>query len=899
MITPFPLIYIYSNIDEAINQVASHNWLQDSIAHELVHLYQLNAQRKISRYFRWIFPPPSWFVYPNIYMHRLILEGNAILFESIYGTGGRLFSGWVRAFVFSQLKNPVSLKRILNNHNDLFSTKEKYFHGGYFFSFLSENHSLTEINNLFFHHRNHIVFPSEFQSINWAFYKTFGESFESLFKKYENFYLQKALKQKKETTPALFKSGKAPPLNSDRENIYFMTFDGKSPPSLVILNKKTEVFSSKKQDMPVGKVFLIDNSFYSTGTGYTSTLISETSLFKNGYIPLKQYNSRYVMDIKNNKVISFDTSRGPMGFPLLINESFYDFIQSTAVMDQKGHVYYFKQDKETRTLYRDKTPLWSFKGYYSFPVEADKESIYFIGPTEYGSSLFSYTRGKVFRLSPSDTIIAGRKIRKNRFLVTEIGPSSYEYKIINTNKISEKPVLYKYKFRKRHNFLNASIKKPFESDDPVTLKVKTHLKEKTNLQKEQSFQNYNPLTNLKFQDMLIIPFIRLSRPFINTVYFQTRWTDPLQQNLFALFGSFGNKSKAGGGKYIYKKFRPQLELSYRFTNNPFTYIENKPDSHVADTADLKSERLYTLSEEGLLWESQSFLLSSYKFSKAQIALKYPIVRRENWSVSVLTKVGLGKESFTPSLIKAKKKLGKKLSWTRENHSNKNRNPYSTFFVNQGSAVLFEYKKKYSEAFGKHKSLNLNFYYDGSYLKTDKNFYLTLGTHLSFEREFGEQWYLSGNGRWSHNLKNPFLSRFFKNREEYTFWSYHNFMMPLKAKKYRTANIILKKVLNQSFYTLSLPVALKRWAPLVGASLISISVDGASLQRSYSYPPSGKKGSLNPVFVNLFAGGESEFSFNYNVDIITGFFGGPVLEFENFKKKYNHGFHTGLYLKAIF
>ena len=899
VIDPFPLIYIYSNIDDAINQVASHNWLQDSIAHELVHLYQLNSQGTISRYLRWVFPPLSWFVYPNIYTHRLLLEGNAILLESIYGTGGRLFSGWVRAFVFSQLKNQISLKRILNNYNDLFSTEEKYFHGGYFFNFLLENYSLSKINDLFFHHRDHIVFPSEFQSINWAFYKTFEESFESLFKKYKKFYLQEAKRQKKEIAPTLFKSGESAPLNSDKEHIYFMTSDGKTPPSLITLNKKTEAFSSKKQDMPVGKVFVVDNFFYSAGTGHTSTLVSETSLFKNGYIPLKQYNSRYVMDIKKNKVISFDTGKGPNGFPLLVNDSFYDFIHSTAIMNSEGHVYYFKQEREVRTLYKDKIPLWSFKGYYSFPIEVDKETVYFIGPTEYGSGLFSYTEGKVFRLSPSDTIVAARKIRKNRFLVTEVGPSHYEYKIINTNPIPKKPVLYRYSFKKKHDFLNDLTEKNFELHPSASLKANTKEKDNKNPYKDQPFQRYNPLTNLKFHDILFIPFIRLSRPFFHSAYLQTRWTDPLQQNLLVLFGSFGNKSKAGGGKYIYKKSRLQWELSHQFTNNPFTYIENKPEAHIADAVNLNAERFYSLNPEGLLWESPSFLLSSYKFSKTQIAFKYPFIKKEHWNISTITKWGFGKERFTPVLIKAKKKPNGKPVWRKENSREGNYDLYSTLFINQGSAIRLEYKEKYPEAFGKHKYLNISFYYDGSYLKKDKNYYLTLGSYISFEKEFGDQWYLSGSGRWNHNLKNPFLSRLFKPREEHTFWSYHNFMMPLKAKKYRGATIILKKALNQSFYTLRFPVALKRWAPLAGVSLISLSIDTDSSKRSPFYSLSGEKASSNPLFASLFIGGEAEFSFNYNVDISAGLSLGPVFELENLKKKYNHGFHIGTYLKTVF
>ena len=372
--------------------------------------------------------------------------------ESLYGTGGRLFSGWARAFVFSQIKNQISLKRIFNDYSDPFSRREKYLHGGYFFAYLMENHSLESVNKIFFHHKKHILFPIGMQSINRAFNKTFGENFQSLFEKYREFYLSKALNQKSSEAPSLLTSRITVPLNSDDKRIYFLISDGKTPPQLVILNKKTMELSKERRDMPLGKVFFIDNSFYSTGKGYTETMVSETSLFKEGYIPLKKYNSRYVMDIKKDKVISFDTSKGPTEFPLYVNGSFYDSIQSTALMDEEGNIYYFKQNKNIRTLYSNKIPLWSFEGYYSFPVDVDEEGVYFIGPTQYGSSLFLYSKDRVFRLSSSDTIVAGRKIHGNQFLVSEVGPQSYSYKIITTMEREELPYLYKYSFEKRLDF---------------------------------------------------------------------------------------------------------------------------------------------------------------------------------------------------------------------------------------------------------------------------------------------------------------------------------------------------------------------------------------------------------------------------------------------------------------
>ena len=450
-VLPLSLLYIYPNVD-LIDRAPIHNWLQDSLSHEMAHLYQQNLQTKFSRWLRFLMPSFFWLVYPNIYLHKLILEGNAVLLESIYGSGGRLFSGWDRAFVFSQLKNNISLKRIFNDYADLESLQEKYLHGGYFFAYLMEKHSLRKINSLFDRHKENIFFPIGAFSLNWVFKKTFGDSFQNLFKKYRAFYLPEALKQKNARGKILITSKTSAPLNSDSERIYFMVSDGKTSPLLAIADKKTLKLFTEKRNMPIGKVFFIRGNFYSAGTGRTGTLVSESSLFKQGYIPLRKYNSRYVMDIQNNRSLSFATDQGPLGFPLYVNESFYGFAESTAVMDKKGNVYYFRQNKTKRTLYRNKTAVWSFKGYYGFPLEADESSLYFIGPTKYGSGLFAYTDRSVVRLSPSDTIVSGRKINEKKFLVSEVGPYGYSYKIITLKKTKQLPYSYQYSFKKRFDF---------------------------------------------------------------------------------------------------------------------------------------------------------------------------------------------------------------------------------------------------------------------------------------------------------------------------------------------------------------------------------------------------------------------------------------------------------------
>ena len=944
-VSPLPLMHIYSNASYVIDQVATHNWLHDSLAHEMAHLYQLNSQEKVSSWLRFFLPANSGLTYPNMSLHALILEGNAVLMESLYGTGGRLFSGWVRAFVFSQIKNQVPLKRIFNNYSDTFSLKEKYLHGGYFFAYLLKNHSLKKINQLFSRRKNRIFSLVGMQTLNQIFYKTFSESFPSLFKKYQEFYLPEALNQKNSSASSLFTSATSAPLNSDQEHLYFLISDGKSPPWLVTLNKKTLSFSRERKDMPMGKVFLIEDSFYSTGKGHTDTLVSETSLFREGYISLKKYNSRYVMDIKGNKTISFDTSKGPLGWPLYVNNSFYDFIQSTAIMDEEGNIYYFKQHKNIRTLYQNQTPIWSFKGYYSFPVEADKDGVYFIGPTKYGSGLFVYKKDRVFRLSNSDTIVSGRKINSSQFLVSELGPYDYSYKIISPNKTNETPWLYKYNFEKPHDFqvllkklqdraaynlktnqtelgllnenpmgiLRATDSKGrLKTQSPTDIgNFKTKKREEENLSDSTTqlkktalslqkpltalnsktdapstiypFHYYRSLTNLKFRYLLFIPLLHSTPPFVEGVYFQLNFIDPLQSNRFSVSGLVKNGKKAGEIKYVYKRYRPLIELKYQFENDPLIQIQSKTGKFINNIRILESKKLSELIEE-LLIQKQILQFSSYKMSLFHLALQYPIIKTENWSISFKSLVGLGKESFTLSQIRMPKNKNERLSQIEPHESKATNERHSSLFFNHKSKLQFDYDKKYPYAFGRHKNLNLGIYYDSLYQKNRKKLYLALGGLFAFEKELKKEWYLSGSGKWERNMKGLFSTRPFANNEKNSVWSFHSFITREKFRIYQQADLAIKKVLNQSLYSLYLPVSLKRWAPLMGASLISFSENPDTSDH---------------YFINMFFGGELELSFNHRLDAFAGFSLGLIQEFENFKRKRNHGFHKGVYFKTIF
>ena len=134
-------------------------WFDGVFEHELNHVFQMSHSRnptisKIlklpSLLFLYVFSP-----YPNIFLPMFIVEGDSVLKESLRNYGGRLYNGYVRAFVFSQIKHfQHQMDRFMKKHllplrRTPHSGREKYHHGGYFMAMLANIYSHTIVNNFF------------------------------------------------------------------------------------------------------------------------------------------------------------------------------------------------------------------------------------------------------------------------------------------------------------------------------------------------------------------------------------------------------------------------------------------------------------------------------------------------------------------------------------------------------------------------------------------------------------------------------------------------------------------------------------------------------------------------------------------------------------------------------
>ena len=838
-IYPLPAVFLYSSPTNIIDKSSINNWIQDALAHEMSHLFQLSAQIKLSHLLSYITSPYLWFAYPNPYLINFVLEGNAVLHESIYGTGGRLFSGWARAVVFSQLKKGYNLKRAINLYDDALSGSEKYLHGGYFYSYLNRRHSLSDLNKIFTLNSKNIVFPIGTYFLNRIFKKTLHKDFFTLFEKYKNFYLPQALEQKSSGSPVLFKSGVTYNLNSDKKNIFFLISDTRTPPQLVVINKKTKKYKLKRVDMPSGKVFKLKNKYYSSGTGWIDTSYYEVALFADGYKHYKPSRSLFVMDILNDKLIYLDAKQMLDQFRLYVGEKFYDTINSTAIASRpSGDIYYFKQDKGIRTLYKNKKAVASFKGYYGFPVEADASGVYFIASTRYGSSLFCYKEGQIFRMSDSDTIVAARKMSKNKFLVSEIATSHYEYKIISTQEIPEKPYLYQYTFKK-NNLLSKEMKTIKKS------KGKDYV--------------YNPIDNLRFEELqFTFGSVKIDPDFYNNLkfHFQLNYVDPLQRNTLSISSLLSDKQKKGSLRYQNTTNRLNWSLGYEYDKGILS-LNISEEKIVININDLSVESLTALFARYLSKEQQP----KYTNNEFKISFLYPIFKKEHLDLNFLSEGSVG---F--------RKLSKDNAWQN--------------YIYNKSVLQFLFRRKYSNAFSDYQNIESNLFYETLYIKSIKEPYLATGANLFAQQEIGSGLYISSEVSWIHNLlTNRKTQLFQENTRKGTSLSFHSFFLRQQVSDLKQFDFYLKKELHHSLYFLRFPLSLRRWAPLTGISFVDLRENSAPDTPNYA--------------LHTFLGGEFDITLNYEHPILIGFSGGLVWKWKHEFKRTKPRLHSGLYLKTTF
>jgi len=433
-----------------VDYFSNNSWLDLLIYHETTHNYQTNVKASgVSKTLHSIigngtvFFPFPWFVVPNIVENSFMLEGNAVLNESWHGTGGRLYSGRFKAMMMLQAKaGNITPADMYNSKLKFPYAGDIYYQiGGFYNLFLAENYGTQTVDKYFYNNSAYWAFPF---FTNYAMEETVGSDFETTMKEYSDHYAKLAENLVVADGEKLASSQFYSPLNANSDEIFFITNEtGYRVPELVVLQKSNEVVSKTRDSWMPGRVIKVDDEYYTQGSNNTSPIKITQGLYNNNAFIKNATESKMIQGyLSDGRTVYFDVASSYDQPQLYVGNEFIGYTNSSVIIDKDDNIYYFanKNKGKEKTLYKNKTPLYTFEGFYGILSDVDtKGAIYFIANSELGSTLYRYKDGEVTRASNADNILEARLINDNEVLLSAVSDKDYYYVKNSLEDIKETP----------------------------------------------------------------------------------------------------------------------------------------------------------------------------------------------------------------------------------------------------------------------------------------------------------------------------------------------------------------------------------------------------------------------------------------------------------------------------
>ena len=446
--TQFPnnrqINYVGGALD--VDYFCSKSWLNTLLYHETAHNYQANVKGSlVSQSFHYLFGNgafllPSFVTIPNTLLNPFVLEGNAVLNESWHGNGGRLYSGRFKAQTLLQAKAQNIIPSYMYNRRLDFPYGETYYiQGGFYNLYLANNYGLKKTNSFFKENSTYWAWPF---FTNNAMYESVGVDFEESLTSFAEEQKTIASKMKVASGETIASSQYFYPLSNSKESIFFLTNESaKRAPELLVLDKKSQELTKRRERWLAGKVIQVDEDYYTQASAKTSPVKISQGLFSSGGFIKEGSDSQVIQAyLRDNRAVYFDVASSYSEPHLYVGDTFYGVVNSSVIVDAKDNLYYFKQEGKTRTLYKNKTPLFSYQGFYGVVSDVDsKDSVYFIANSFYGSTLYKYSQNKISRVSSADNIVEARLVNDKEVLVAAISDKDYYYLISDLEEIQGKP----------------------------------------------------------------------------------------------------------------------------------------------------------------------------------------------------------------------------------------------------------------------------------------------------------------------------------------------------------------------------------------------------------------------------------------------------------------------------
>jgi hypothetical protein len=374
---------------------SSASWLDTLLLHETAHNYQTNVKdnvvsRSMFTAFRNggfllpFFPATN----PNNFESSFILEGNAVLNESWHGRGGRLYSGRYRAMNHVHANAGYLTKERLYNSTLNFPYGEgHYVFGSHYQYYLAETYGLDAANAYFKKRSKNWYFPF---TVNAPTRQTFGVNFDTTFTAWAEKLEQESQGIKLVQGDVLARSKYYSDMSTDASDVFFLANEsGVRSPVLHQYNKQNKQIRRETKSLALGRVFKVEDEYYTISGRYTSPWRITQGLFDEDAM-IKQGTEGKIIQgyLTDGQAVYFDTVKSYVSPQLYVGSKFYKAVHSS-VLVKNDHLYYFVQKGNTRTLYKDKQPLYTLEAYYSIVADVDETgTIYFIANSQLGSSLY-------------------------------------------------------------------------------------------------------------------------------------------------------------------------------------------------------------------------------------------------------------------------------------------------------------------------------------------------------------------------------------------------------------------------------------------------------------------------------------------------------------------------------
>ncbi len=534
-----------------VDHFASTSWLETLLHHETAHNYQVNVKgRKISQALHNLFGNgivvyPIPVTMPNAMINSFMLEGNAVLNECWHGTGGRLYNGRLKAMTLLQAKaGNITPQGMYNIKTEFPYTNDIWYHiGGFYNYFLAQKYGIEKTNRFFFNHSLYAWWPF---FTNSSMKRSIGTDFETSLKAFAQSYAAMAEHLVLAKGDHLLSSQTFSPLSNNNDEIYFtINESGRRAYELITVDKSSRRIRRKRGGWPAGpgKVLKQNGEYYVQGGHHTSTTQISQGLFDEDAFVVEETSGRLVQGyLGDGRMVYFDVPASFAQPHLFVGDAFYTTTNSSVVIDKDDNLYYFKNIDKERTLYKNKTALFSFKGFFGIVTDIDSQgAIYFIANSELGSTLYRYRGGEITRASRADNLYDARLVNDKEVLLAAVSDKDYYYVINELTSISQKPYETKLFFEdKAYYGPYAAEKGKYRQDGIGTADA------------------YHPLLNMNYSgtDVAVSPGEESTFFSLNT-----RFADPLAQNSANLFYSRdGSNVAIAGGGYENKQYIFQYSI---------------------------------------------------------------------------------------------------------------------------------------------------------------------------------------------------------------------------------------------------------------------------------------------------------------------------------------------------